>query len=335
MALAASLQRREIERRNVAPLPNGLRFGSVPVGFRTQPEKTRLNVADISLGFHKITPGYHNNTTQETQAMKNSTDKNHVVLFSGGIGSAFAAKRIVDQYGTDGVTLLFCDTKMEDEELYTFLDAASKWIGVPVTTIADGRNPWEVFRDVRFIGNSRVDPCSRVLKRDLSTRWIKERFAPDETTIVIGIDWTEVHRFERFSARKKEKGWTSRAPLCEAPYLSKKDMFAALKKAKIPIPRLYFFGHGHNNCGGFCCKAGKASFAILLRTNRKRYLWHEEKERELREMLGDYAILSTLKDGEKTPLSLQAFREQLDRQPDLSDSAEWKYDFGGCGCAIE
>ena len=253
----------------------------------------------------------------------------HIVLFSGGSGSAIAAKRIVDEFGPDDMVLLFNDTKMEDEDLYRFLDDAAEWIGVPVTTIADGRTPWEVFRDKRFIGNSRIDPCSQVLKRDLTKRWIKENFDEDNITVVIGIDWTEIHRFERFSIRNPK--WKCRAPLCEPPYLNKQDMLDQIEAAGIEIPRLYQQSFTRNNCGGGCVKAGMAQWELLLRVNYKRYRWHEEKERELREMLGDHSILSEVKDGVKKPMSLQAFRERLEKQPDLFDKDDW----GGCGCAID
>ena len=38
----------------------------------------------------------------------------HVVQFSGGIQSWAAAKRVAAEHGTDNLTLLFADTKMED-----------------------------------------------------------------------------------------------------------------------------------------------------------------------------------------------------------------------------
>jgi hypothetical protein len=41
-----------------------------------------------------------------------------------------------------------------------------------------------------MIGNTRMDPCSDVLKRKIAQRWLKEH-APD-ATLVFGIDWTEM-----------------------------------------------------------------------------------------------------------------------------------------------
>ncbi len=59
-----------------------------------------------------------------------------VVMFSGGVGSWLAARRVADAHGTDGLVLLFADTLMEDEDLHRFLDDAARNIGVPVTAPA-------------------------------------------------------------------------------------------------------------------------------------------------------------------------------------------------------
>lgn len=55
-----------------------------------------------------------------------------VVLFSGGLGSWAAAKRTVARHGTEGVTLLFTDTKAEDEDLYRWLPVAAANVGAPL-----------------------------------------------------------------------------------------------------------------------------------------------------------------------------------------------------------
>ena len=90
----------------------------------------------------------------------------YVVMFSGGIGSWASAKRAAASYGTDGMTLLFADTLIEDADLYRFIREAADDIGAELVTLIEGRTPWEVFRDVKFLGNTRIDPCSRVLKRE-------------------------------------------------------------------------------------------------------------------------------------------------------------------------
>ena len=125
----------------------------------------------------------------------------HVVSFSGGLGSWATAVLIVEQYGTSDVDLVFNDTKMEDEDLYRFLDETTAHLGIELTVLEDGRDPWEVFKDERFLGNSRLDPCSKILKRNLFRRWLKENHSAETTINYIGIDWSEINRFERARAR--------------------------------------------------------------------------------------------------------------------------------------
>jgi hypothetical protein len=254
----------------------------------------------------------------------------HLVLFSGGICSWAASKRVVQRHGTDGVVLLFADTMMEDEDLYRFITEAAVNVGVPLTRIADGRTPWEVMRDERIIGGGMTgaDPCSKILKRQLLDRWAKENGTP-ETVSYVGLDWTETHRLDRMRARMPERNWT--APMTEAPYMTKPEMLQWLKSEGIEPPRLYQMGFPHNNCGGFCIKAGQAHFAHLLRMMPDRYEHHEQKEQEMRTMLGkDYAVLRETRGGTKYPLTLRNLRERIQTQGTF-DQFEW----GGCGCAVD
>ena len=96
------------------------------------------------------------------------SDLNHIVMFSGGIGSWMTAKKVVDAVGSENVTLLFSDVKGnsdnphigEDEDTYRFLKDASEQLGAKLVTVVDGRDIWEIFRDKKFLGNSRLAPCS-------------------------------------------------------------------------------------------------------------------------------------------------------------------------------
>lgn len=223
----------------------------------------------------------------------------HVVMFSGGAGSWMTAKRVAEKHGTDNLILLFADTLIEDEDLYRFLDEAAANVGGQLIKVAEGRDPWQVFFDVRFLGNSRVDPCS----------------------------WTEAHRFER--AQRYWVPWRVEAPLCSPPYLTKDDILAALRAEGIRPPRLYELGFSHNNCGGFCVKAGQGHFALLYRTMPERYLYHERREQELRDFLGkNVAILVDRRGGGARPMTLREFRERLEANDKQLDLFEW----GGCGC---
>ncbi len=253
----------------------------------------------------------------------------HVVMYSGGLTSFATAKQVIKAEGPENVKLLFADVKIEDWDLYRFLGETAGHLGADIEVIADGRNPWEVFRDERFIGNTRADPCSKILKRELMRKWVETRFTPADVIVYLGIDWTETNRQE--TIRSRWAPYETRFPLCDPPYMTQKQIMADLEEMFIKVPRLYAMGFPHNNCGGFCVKAGQAQFKLLLETMPERYAWHEQQEENLRTMLGkDVAIMRDRRGGETRPLTMREFRERVKcgSQVDLLD-------WGGCGCATD
>lgn len=257
----------------------------------------------------------------------------YLVQYSGGVGSFAAAVECVRRYGKENVELLFADTLAEDEDLYRFLVDTQKALDIPLHRIADGRDPWQVFEDVKFLGNSRVDPCSRILKREICKKWVVERHSPEEVTIVLGIDWTEEHRVINF-----QRWWSPYvgiAPLTArlsdgSMYDKNRFMLWMENELKVRRPRLYELGFPHNNCGGFCVKAGKAHFLHLLETIPARYTYHEMREREMQRKLGkDYTILREQRNGVKSYISLTELRQRAEQE---KQTEEGRHDWGGCGC---
>lgn len=250
----------------------------------------------------------------------------HIVMFSGGVGSWATAKQVAEKHGTDDLILLFTDTLIEDEDLYRFLDEAAANVGGELVKIADGRDPWQVFFDTRFLGNSRIAKCSHLLKQNQARGWVKAHFEPGEVTVYLGIDWTEEHRAPAVRA-----GWepyTVELPLCDPPRKEKADYLEELKAEGIEPPRLYCLTFPHNNCGGFCVRAGQAQFALLLRAFPERYRYHERKEQAIRDYLqADVSILKDRRGGDTRPLTLKEFRNRLERGQQY-DLFEW----GGCAC---
>jgi hypothetical protein len=250
------------------------------------------------------------------------------VSFSGGVGSWCAAKRVAERHGTADLTLLFCDTKIEDADTYRFLRESAANVGGQLVEIADGRTIWDLFRDERFLGNTRVDICSRVLKRELADQWLRDHCDPSDTVVYVGIDWSEPHRFTRLAARKLP--WIYEAPLLEAPYLTKTEMHEWAEREGLRKQRLYQIGMAHANCGGGCVKAGVGHFARLLAADPERYAEWEANEANLRADLGDVSILRDRAGGDVKPLPLSALRERIEAgyQPDL-------FEIGGCGCMTD
>lgn len=294
----------------------------------------------------------------------------HVVQYSGGVCSFCAAERVVKKFGVASVTLLFADTLMEDWDNYRFLiEGAAHLAKLPrpdallarcaqlpplaepalrkqallqlaqdamaaiplLTWITEGRNIYEVFRDERFLGNTRVDPCSRILKREFLNRWC-EQHAPDAIRY-FGLDWTELERFERLQARFLEKGIQLdkiQAPMLWKPLVDKPDMLVRVAKL-MPVPRMYGEGYAHANCSGMCIKSGQAQFRLLLETRPEEYAYHEGEEAGLRQFLAkDVAILRDRRGGETKPLTLEDFRKRIE-----AGTEHDRHDWGGCGCAID
>ncbi len=299
---------------------------------------------------------------------------NYIVLFSGGMGSWAAAKRIRESHPNDIVTCLFTDTLIEDEDLYRFLPQAAGNVGGQLVTLTEGRDVWEVFFDNKMIGNTRADICFRVLKREPARNWIDDKF-PDGATVVVGIDWTEIHRFDRMRTRilckesprcthgqvcsvhesgrcehcdrydaienitsEHDHPWfphTILAPLCDDPLMDKADVFTWAEEEGLEAPRLYEMDFPHNNCGGFCVKQGHAAFANLLIKMPERYAHHEAKEEEFRTTFGkDVAILRDRRGGTTKPFTLAQLRERLASEEDGLTEAE-SLDLGGCGCMVD
>jgi hypothetical protein len=254
----------------------------------------------------------------------------HVVMCSSGAGSAIAGKRVVDRYGPDDVTLLFADVNGEDDDNYRFLAEVTPWIGAELVVLDnDGKTIWDVFKAKRFLGNSRIDPCSRVLKREPMRRWLEDNRDPADTVAYIGYDWTEEHRVKR--SRAYWTPWEMDSPLMWEPMLDKYQVLAVLADAGIKPPALTREGFPHANCGGGCVKAGIGQFKRLLQVRPDTFAEWERNEEEMRDLLGDVAILTDRTHHMRRPLPLRTLRLRVESEPTLFDGE----DYGACNCMME
>lgn len=255
----------------------------------------------------------------------------HIVLLSGGAGSWAAGKRVAERYGTNDLILLFTDTKFEDEDTYRYLRESAANIGGELVMAADGRDIWEVFIDEKFMGNSRVDVCSKNLKRLVGDRWIRQRYKPDECIMYVGIDFTEEHRYT--TLRERKLPYVYEAPLLWEPLLTKAEVFKWSVAEGLKQQRLYDLGMPHANCGGGCVKAGQAHWKKLYEVWPERYKLWEEKEQEVyKKVPNAKPFLKRQKNKVKIYMSLKEFRETiLEAGKELDDPL----DFGGCGCFVD
>lgn len=256
-------------------------------------------------------------------------------MFSSGAGSWATAKRVAERHGTENMLLLFTDTKGlnpsehagEDEDNYRFLRQAAANVGAPLVWLVEGRDIWQVFDDEHMMGNSRVAHCSRELKQEPAREWVEAHCVQGETTIYLGIDWTEPQRFE--PNRAGWAPWPVEYPMNDEPLIEKGQVLDWLREEGIKPPRLYDMGFSHANCGGFCVRMGQNEARRLLLNNPARYAYHEGKEQAFRRKFKkDVSILRDRRGGTTKPLTFKAFRERLGSDPYDYD----KDDMGACGC---
>ena len=250
-------------------------------------------------------------------------DVRHIVAFSGGLSSFEVARLLAQEHGPETVECVFTDTLTEDEDLYRFIDEAIAYLGCRFVRLADGRDIWDVFSDVKFMGNSRVDPCSRVLKREMFEKYLRD-VDPASATLYYGIGATEAHRFDRLIERWQ--GWHLEAPLI-ALGTTKEQILWQLQQANIEPPRLYELGFEHNNCGGFCVKTGQRQMAHLLKTLPDRYAYHEARQEELFTKIEPHGFIRRTTDGTMAYLSLKQFRELVESKQEIQ-----LFEDGSCAC---
>lgn len=219
---------------------------------------------------------------------------------------------------------IFADTLIESKWLYEGLDQLEKAIGQPIYKVKDGRDPWDVFVDKRYIGNTRTAHCSTELKTVPVRNWIYKTSTPNDI-LVLGMDWTEQDRIERAQER-----WhipvTSLLNKFNCPRYEWDGILAryGLKKSL-----MYKLGFLHDNCGGFCVKAGLAQFKMLLLNFPEIYAYHERRMNEVLAAIPTARpFLRKTIDGEKRYLTLTQFREMIEDESINIDA----FDMGGCGC---
>lgn len=253
----------------------------------------------------------------------------HVVSYSGGLASFFESKLSIEKYGKENCDFVFCDTKTEDEDLYRFLEDTEKYLGIKIVRLQEGRDIWQVAFDQNFLFNSMVANCTKELKQKQFKNYIKKY--NEDITIHLGFDFTEMHRLERARTHYK---CNVESLVCES-MINKIEMKSELEKIGIELPRLYQLGFSHNNCGGFCFKAGIGHFKNLYEKLPDRYIYHMNKEQELINKIGkDISILKRIDNGKKIKVTLKDLKEIFDNEPQQL-SFDDLCDYGGCNCFTE
>lgn len=234
-----------------------------------------------------------------------------VVQFSGGIASWAVARRVAASHGVDDLVLLFADTKIEDADLYEFVETSAAQLGAPLVRVADGRTPWQVFEDKQLLGNSLLAPCSYVLKILPCRRWLTEHTDPARTVLYVGIDNSARDRRRAPGIAHGWAPWEVEFPLLDEPGLSKADMLAEARALGLRPPRAYELGFEHANCGQLCVRGGQKHWLRTLEHFPDRFADYEEREQRFRRRIQkNVAILKQRRGGRTIPLPLAELRRR-------------------------
>jgi len=245
---------------------------------------------------------------------------------SSGLASAYLWDLVRTEH-PDAVGV-FADVNGEDADNYRFLREVHEHVGGELVTLDnDGRTIWDVFRETRFLGNTRVDTCSRELKREPIERWLREHRDPATTVMHIAIDWTEAHRIPAIRDGWARSGWQT-AFLMVDRELDKWHALAWAKSVGIEPPSLTRDGWPHANCRGGCVRAGQGQFAALLLRRPEAFAEWEREEAEFVAWLGKpVSILRDRRGGGTRAMPLTELRVRVNSgeiKPDLGD--------GSCNC---
>lgn len=202
----------------------------------------------------------------------------HVISIGGGISSTWLlVDRVTRKYGTENVTAVICPVDNEHPDVWRLCDAVSQRYDLPIHKIGQSQDIWQVFFKTRMMGNPFVDPCSRILKREKMAEYMRQ-FDPTNTILHVGITADEIDRMMSIQKNWTRQGYIVEADLADEPELTRDVLVMMCKQEFGFVPELYLQGFEHNNCGGFCVKAGKGQMARLIYYHRDIYLYHERME---------------------------------------------------------
>lgn len=238
----------------------------------------------------------------------------HVVSVGGGLASTMMLpERVIERYGRDNTVLVMARLPNEDPDVWRLCDAVEARLGLPIQYIGLDMTPWDIFFRERMMGSSRVDPCSKKLKREVLDRWVRNHYPGADVVRHVGITYDEVDRFIRFRAAFERQGVRAEALLANDPTLTRAWLMTECERRYGFVPRLYRWGFGHNNCGGACVKAGHKEWARLLYWLPDVYGWWESNEARFRREISTTAtILRDRRGGTTAPLTLRTFRERME-----------------------
>lgn len=258
--------------------------------------------------------------TQTELALPPPPPRRIIVGFSGGVTSAWCAGWALRTFPKEEVILLFHDTKREHPDTYRFLREMAARLDHPITERSDGRGLIELFRDEGYLGNNQNTFCSRMLKAEPCTRFVRDlQAAGFAVTKVFGYSAKEAARVARAVGHAAADGTSLRFPIIEEQV--DKQECADWCQCEMGVrPSAMYEWSEHANCVG-CVKGGRAYWLAVHQHHPDVF----EEMARLEEEFGHEII----RGGDREHVTLrQLLQVGLKRQVNLRE----KITIGACEC---
>ena len=291
----------------------------------------------------------------------------YIVSVSGGLGSAEALRRTIEQKGKENTIAIFADVGGS---------GATHWWGLPqadtpnarraLATIYQGKpiiqelvhermggEDRSLYRFLHQLANHFKIPIERLEDERQRTIWTV-MFAQRVITIFQYAPCSAQLKRERIKRWLEENvkgaytmvlglGWDERhrikkaeaywqcevwCPLAERPFVDNCDLIKQFTAMGLDVPTSYGEGFPHSNCRGGCVRSGISSFHWLYQQRPEIFLyWLQQEEAFRRYLKRKVTILKDRRGGQARPMSLRKLMERIELG-DLIMKDEW----GGCGC---
>ena len=242
----------------------------------------------------------------------------HIVLFSGGLSSAYVAYLVLQEQNKKDIVLLHTPTYSENHDADTFRHQVAKYLGLPIVEWGDGRNLWELIKDNNCIPGQFIPFCTQQLKQKSKEEYYKylESLGEDFTEYV-GFGLEEWRRVQRATARNEKISRKVKFPIFEQKIPSSEVKRIITEEWGIKLPMAYE-DLNHNNCIP-CFKAGKSSWRVYW----AKYPEQFQKAVEIEEKIGH----TVFKDK-----SLKELAEEWQNDKEWNDSQITLEDVIPCDC---
>jgi 3'-phosphoadenosine 5'-phosphosulfate sulfotransferase (PAPS reductase)/FAD synthetase len=214
---------------------------------------------------------------------KENVENKVICWWSGGVTSAVACRIAIDIYGVENCSVIFIDTKNEDEDTHRFMKDCEKWYSTNITSISSDK--YEEIEDVWHqnlsLNVATGAICSSELKKKVRVKFQKTNKYDYQ---VFGFEKDEIKR-----ANNLKRNYITAKPIFPLLMfgLSKRECITMIEKANIEIPRMYKLGFHNNNCFKTGCVQGGIGYWKKMQVEyNDKFIKMSKLEHELTDLKG-------------------------------------------------